>query len=184
MIDRFIAYLPMLLLLVLAAKTDLRTRRIPNKVTLALVTLGLVRAAISTMITPASGNLMFALQGIAAGAVLTLIFYAVGALGAGDVKLMAGLGAWLGPTGLLVVFSGAAVVGMAIAIGQCVARGKTVALARSSTVALCNLMYVAPNKLRSLRDAAQDCPSVGPPLPYAVPVLIATLLLVGLFQAW
>lgn len=81
-------------ILVVAAIGDLRTRRIPNKLVAVLALLGiafcLARAPGITGLSQAGGGLL-------AGLVCWLPFYALGWLGAGDVKLYAAAGAWLGP---------------------------------------------------------------------------------------
>src|SRR6187401_239353 len=79
----------------LAAATaiDLRSRRIPNELTAAMAVSGLALAAtgVSGMTTAAS------LAGLVLGLLLMLPGYGLGATGAGDVKLMAAVGAIVGP---------------------------------------------------------------------------------------
>ena len=41
--------------------------------------------------------LLWSLAGMGVGLISLLPLYAIGGMGAGDVKLMAGLGAWMGP---------------------------------------------------------------------------------------
>lgn len=75
-----------------AALWDLRTRRIPNKLTFPFLFLGM-------MWSTYTGGAWGFLESIFAGIVLSvpfLILYAFAGGGAGDVKLMAGIGAWLG----------------------------------------------------------------------------------------
>ncbi|SHG50580.1 prepilin peptidase [Massilia sp. CF038] len=81
---------------------DVRARRIPNTVVMAgcviaLLLHSLLPAAAALPGTPASGlGPLFSLAGLATGLLLLLPFYALQALGAGDVKLMAMVGAFLG----------------------------------------------------------------------------------------
>jgi prepilin peptidase CpaA len=90
-----------------AVWNDVRARRIPNKLILAgtasaLLLHLLVPAGAGLFSTPAGGQgLMFSLTGFGAGLLLLLPFYALRALGAGDVKLMAMVGAFIGPAGVL-----------------------------------------------------------------------------------
>jgi prepilin peptidase CpaA len=79
---------------VAAAATDLRSRRIPNGLVLALAALGLARIALSVYVTGALpyADLLVALAVFAAGA---LTFH-LGLLGGGDVKLMAAGALWTG----------------------------------------------------------------------------------------
>ena len=79
------------------AVMDLRTRRIPNRLTVAAavtaVTLGVVRAGWQGAIVSATGMLT--------GLAIFLPLCLAGKLGAGDVKAMGAVGAFLGPVGLL-----------------------------------------------------------------------------------
>jgi prepilin peptidase CpaA len=77
--------------LALAVWFDVRERRIPNGITVAgtLAALGL-RAALG------GGALESGLLGLSLGLFLGLLFFAAGAMGAGDGKLLATVGALLG----------------------------------------------------------------------------------------
>ena len=101
------------ILVALAAALDVRTRRIPNWLVLILGTLGIVY---STLEVPVSVGLWKAVGGIGLGLALWLPFYALGWLGAGDVKFFAAASAWLGPTRALEAALAAAVTGAALAV--------------------------------------------------------------------
>src|SRR5919206_2942519 len=90
-----------------AAWTDLRWRRIPNWLTLGTAILGL---AVNVALAGGPGALT-ALLGLGLGLALLLPFYVLRAVGAGDVKLLAALGAVLGPQALVSVALYGAVVG-------------------------------------------------------------------------
>lgn len=79
-----------------ACASDLRTRRIPNTVVVAITLLGI---AFSIATRPWFSGVTNALGGIAVGLTLWLPFYAWRMVGAGDVKLFAACAAWLGPSG-------------------------------------------------------------------------------------
>jgi prepilin peptidase CpaA len=78
---------------------DLRTRRIPNRLTVAAavtaVALGVVRAGWQGAVVSAAGVLT--------GLAIFLPLCLAGKLGAGDVKAMGAVGAFLGPSGVLLV---------------------------------------------------------------------------------
>lgn len=74
---------------VAAAVTDLRARRIPNWLTLPSMAAGLVLNAVDGRLTPA-------LLGMSAALVLYFAFFALGFRGAGDGKLMGVVGAFVG----------------------------------------------------------------------------------------
>lgn len=82
-----------LLVAIAAAVSDVRERRIPNVLTFgaaaAAVIFGLVTAGMNGLGVSAAGWLV--------GVALFFPFFALGGMGAGDVKLLAALGAWVGP---------------------------------------------------------------------------------------
>jgi prepilin peptidase CpaA len=81
-------------ILIIAAIGDLRTRRIPNRLVAALALAGIVFSVARAPIIP---GFLQAGGGLLAGLACWLPFYLLGWLGAGDVKLYAAAGAWLGP---------------------------------------------------------------------------------------
>ena len=88
----------MALLIVLAACVfDLRTRRIPNLLTLGGSFAGVLTSGVLHGL-PGAG---LSLAGWAVGLGLFLPLFMLRGLGAGDVKLLACAGAWLGPVGVL-----------------------------------------------------------------------------------
>jgi len=76
-----------------AAFWDLRTKRIPNWLTLPAILLGL---AVNAVLSGAAG-LWASFLGTAVGAALLLVPFAMGGMGAGDVKMLAAVGAIAGP---------------------------------------------------------------------------------------
>jgi prepilin peptidase CpaA len=96
----------------LSALVDLKSRRVPNPLTLGVAGLGIALAALHiTNVTVAA-----ALAGFALGFALMLPGHIVGATGAGDVKLFAALGTLLGPTGIIVAFVYTAIAGGIVAL--------------------------------------------------------------------
>lgn len=88
-------------LLLLAAGIDLRHRRIPNRLVVAGLLCALTLALLPARIVPHGIGLGAALGGLGVGVALTLPLYLVRGMAAGDVKLMAMTGAYLGPSGAL-----------------------------------------------------------------------------------
>jgi len=74
-----------------AAVSDLRALKISNRLTVSLLVLGIV------FHTSVGSGWPLSVAGAAVGFGALILLYAVGGMGAGDVKLMAGIGAWLGP---------------------------------------------------------------------------------------
>lgn len=83
-------------LLLGAAYSDLRTRRIPNALTFPGLLLGLGCAMLPTGIT-----LTAAVLGVAAAMLFSLPLFALRALGGGDGKLLMAVGAFMGPQGFM-----------------------------------------------------------------------------------
>jgi prepilin peptidase CpaA len=114
--------------------------------------------------------------GLLVGFGIMLPQFAIGGLRGGDVKLMAAIGAWLGPMGALLVFAIQAVVGMVMVLVQCAWQGRLKVLFQNSAVLALNAAYVSDIGLKRLEETGKACRSVDRPLPYAVPVLVATLI--------
>jgi prepilin peptidase CpaA len=159
-------YAPLLGLLLAAAFIDARRRRIPNWLTFGLILSGLCRAAV--VIGPSGVGP--ALAGILAGGAVPLILFALGALGGGDVKLLAGVGAWMGATGALAVFTATCVIGLFLILGQALMQRRTVALFRNSAV-----LAVSLTQRGLAAGAGETFSSIDRPMPYAVPVTLGTV---------
>ncbi len=170
----FLPYVPLLILLAWAAQEDLRSRRIRNWLTLVLIITGFTQSLTAGALVSWTQSL----QGIAAGIGLTFILFAIGALGGGDVKLMMGVGAWVGPLGVCQVFAIAAIVGMCIVLAQCAWNGRLRTLFRNAATVLLNLKHWDLVGMEHIQQTGLSCRSVDKPLPYAVPVLIAVLMTV------
>jgi prepilin peptidase CpaA len=99
-----------------AVREDLLAHRIPNRLT------GCALAAGFLLQLAQSGwaGLSTACLGTLVGLAMLLPFYVVRAMGAGDVKLLAALGASLGPTGALTAGIWTLLAGGALAIGYVV----------------------------------------------------------------
>jgi prepilin peptidase CpaA len=99
--------LPTCLVLCVATFTDLRYRRIPNWLVLPYLAAGVIYAA---WMRGRSG-LGLSLDGLLLGALVYGLFYTMGGMGAGDVKLCAAIGAWIGPGQLFVAMIVTGIVG-------------------------------------------------------------------------
>ena len=109
-----VQFIPLYLLLVLlvAAVSDVRIQKIPNWLTLSAVVVGL---ACHTA-TNGFAGFLFSLQGALLGLGLLMLFYLAAGMGAGDVKLMAAVGGLLGPKGVFVAFIYTALIGGIVAV--------------------------------------------------------------------
>ena len=97
---------------VVAAATDLRDFKVYNWLTLPALAAGLIA---STVLNGPTGLVVSAL-GMLVGFTVLAFFFALGGVGAGDVKLFAAVGAWLGPWPVLQVFAASALVAGAYAL--------------------------------------------------------------------
>ncbi len=102
-----------LVCVVLVAGTyDLRFRRIPNWLNLSGIVLGL---GMNTLLSARHG-LAMALLGMVCSLVVYVPLYLIRGMGAGDVKLMAAVGAISGPHNWLVIFIATALLGGVVSI--------------------------------------------------------------------
>src|SRR3954454_16504691 len=102
------------IVLVEAAVIDGLKLRVPNWLTFHLGAAGLAFAAWSQ----GSAGFLWALAGMGVGLATLLPLYAIGGMGAGDVKLMAGVGAWMGPAVTIWAFATSAIVGGLMALAM------------------------------------------------------------------
>ena len=155
-----------------ACVTDLRSRRIPNVLTFGAAAAALVYGAV----VGGWWGLAIAALGWVIGAAAFFVPFALGGLGAGDVKLLAAIGAWLGPAGAfwLALYTGVAggVMALVVALGSGYLRR---ALSNVSLL----LMHWRVAGMRPLTEVSLEG-SKGPRLAYALPIfagLVATLWL-------
>lgn len=110
----------LLLILAIAVITDLRSRRIPNWLTYPAMGAGL---SYHVYVDGWQGFL-FGIEGLSLGFALLIVFYLLGGMGAGDVKLMAAVGSFLGPKLVFVAFLFTALAGGVYAIIILILYGK------------------------------------------------------------
>ena len=111
-----------------AAAIDLRTRRVPNVLTasIALVGLGIAAAGLGRV------GLWLSCAGCLVGLGVMLPGYLIGAMGGGDVKLLAAVGTLLGPGATLRAFVASAIAGGLIAVVVAWRRGRCGAASRAA----------------------------------------------------
>lgn len=80
------------IMLVAAFVTDMKTMKIPNAITIP----GVVAGVLCHTLAEGWDGAWFALKGALVGFVLMFVLYLLRAVGGGDVKLFAGIGAWTG----------------------------------------------------------------------------------------
>jgi len=108
------------LLSVVAGWTDLRSRRIPNWLTVSGFLIGLV----ANTVLSGWGGLKTSLLGAAVGLALLLPFVLLRSLGAGDWKLAGSLGAFAGPGILVDLLLGSVFVAGVMAVALVIYKGR------------------------------------------------------------
>ncbi len=111
----------LLVMLLIAAVFDVRYRRIPNWLTVSGALLGI---AMNTLIGAPEAGLVFSLVGLLVAFGVYAFLYALRAMGAGDVKLMAAIGALVGWERWFGIFFITALIGGVMAVILVVARGR------------------------------------------------------------
>lgn len=97
----------LIVVLSISVYTDIRNSRIPNYLTYPAVLVGIAYGVFNWGVH----GFLLSFVGLALGLAMLLPFYALGGMGAGDVKLMGAVGAFLGPKGIFVAFLFTALAG-------------------------------------------------------------------------
>ncbi len=100
------------IVLVVAAVIDGKILKVPNWLTFPFIICGWIHWTIQD----GGSGLGWSLLGTFVGMMLLLVLRNVGGMGAGDVKLLAGVGAWLGAVVTLYAFAATALVGGVMAV--------------------------------------------------------------------
>ncbi|MFK7768964.1 MAG: prepilin peptidase [Mariniblastus sp.] len=142
----------------IAVFTDLKSRQIPNWLTVS----SLVIALLFHFFSGGLDGLLLSIGGFATGFGILFVLWIIGGGGGGDVKLMGALGAWVGPMPTLLIFLGSTFCAL-----------------------LCMVALVVFQSL-SKKVLEADEPGANPPknklmkqsLPFAVPASLATVVVV------
>jgi prepilin peptidase CpaA len=156
-------------LLIAIAASDLRSRRIPNRLVL-MVTAGGIAFSMSSL--PPVYGLGFAVGGLVAGFLLWLPFHALRWIGAGDLKLAAACGAWLGFHGVVRASLVTAIVGGALALCALLWQRRADHIA-ADMILLVNTIRRKPMGIR-VRPDVSAVPSAQL-MPYGVALVIGAL---------
>jgi prepilin peptidase CpaA len=147
---------------------DLRTRRIPNLLTFGAAIAGIAYA----IFAHGAAGLLTSVGGWFMGCALFLPFFLLGGLGAGDVKLVAAIGAWLGPIIAFWVALYAMMAGGILAVVLALATGY---LRQALTNLSLLLMHWRVAGIRPLSELTL-ADARGPRLPYALPITVGTVV--------
>jgi len=162
----------LIVLLVAAALIDTKSNRIPNWLVFGGAAFGIAYNAIFSVF-PRDIGWLIALEGLGVGLGMLLPFYLLRAMGAGDVKLMAMVGAFLGPWHTLMAVLATFLAGGVLAIAFLLANGSlrrglltTFAIGRGAM-----LDVAAGSKPVLALDASVSAGK----LPYGVAIAVGTI---------
>jgi prepilin peptidase CpaA len=153
-----------------AVESDLRARRVPNLLTLPVLFGALL---VSPWLGGTSGPAEAA-TGAALGFALLVGPYAIGGMGAGDVKALMALGAWLGPETILGAAAWALLAAGGFGCFLLALRGEFVAFARRWGRNLFGTL--------ALRRLTYEPPPAGSGAAHGIPFAVA--LAIGLAAQW
>ena len=160
--------------LFLATASDIRTRRIPNRLTFPAAAVGVI---LNTYQSGWEGCIM-SVAGLALGMAFLLVPYMMGGMGAGDVKMLGALGALGGPKIISYGFIFGAILG---GIGGAVAL-----IMKRLRIQDLGSLKQALLSLFLLRGRALEGPGTAGPsgakLPYSLPLAAGTLLTLALLD--
>lgn len=160
--------------LIVAAVIDGWMLKVPNWLTFPFIISGWV----FSFVLFGMQGLGWSLIGTVVGLALLLPPYAIGGMGAGDVKLLAGVGAWMWGTATFYAFCATTVVGAVLAVGMVLYKK-----AWNKHYAQFNVIV---NEIVSIRDTdrlaaiAAERKSRMFLLPYGIPIAIGSIL----YFAW
>lgn len=156
--------------MVIAAVIDGMILKVPNWLTFPFIVSGWVYGTMSA----GWSGLGYSLLGTVVGLVLLLVVRAVGGMGAGDVKLLAGFGAWLGATTTLWAFVWTSIVGGLIAVVMIAVSGNW----RKHYAMFHQILHEwitirNPEKLAAIARERKPTMKL---LPYGIPMAIGSIL--------
>ena len=114
-----VAWWPTLIVVAIATFTDIRSRRVPNWLVLPFMVAG----PIISIVVAGGHGLLESFYGWGLAAVVFGFLNWLGGMGMGDVKLMAAIGAWIGPSPLLIAMILTFLAGGVMAIVWSVSKG-------------------------------------------------------------
>lgn len=162
----------LLTLLFIAAWQDYRDYCIKN----SLVLSGAVLGILLSIFLPVGMGALESITGWLTGLLLLLPLYLLRMMGAGDVKLMAMVGAFVGTNDTISVFLYTVIAGGIIALVVALQRGVLRRLMDNFIFMLLSALSV--NKFKSLKDnfsVSEETPNSAGKLPYGIAIAVGTI---------
>lgn len=155
--------------LIVAAVIDGFELRVPNWLTFPLI----ISGWIYSVAVGGQAGLTASLVGTAVGLALLLPAYAIGGMGAGDVKLLAGVGAWMHYTDTVNAFCVSAVIGAVLAVAMVVVRGDIKKHVTQFWTILNEIMTI--RNMEQLSEIAAQRKKSMLLLPYGIPIAMGSI---------
>jgi prepilin peptidase CpaA len=163
------------LFLILAAVIDGFELKVPNWLTFPMILSGWVVSMGVSLWTgqPWWSGLLWSLLGTAVGLALLLPAYAIGGMGAGDVKLLAGVGAWMHATHTFYAFCISAIVGAVLAVLMVLVQRAWSKHVNQFWLIFSEIVTIRdPNTLSEIAAKRKSSMLL---LPYGIPIAIGTI---------
>jgi prepilin peptidase CpaA len=171
----------LLLSVLVAMVTDLRSRRIPNWLTLSTLLLGFALNALIAYPSPGNGVWLSA-KGFALAFGLNLVMYMLHFTGAGDVKLLAAIGGMVGCSDFLGIFVLTALLGGVLAMILMLVKGRVRQTLWNVAYMVGELMkWHAPHLTREQLDVGS---SKALRLPGAVRICLGVVAFLVMARIW
>ena len=158
--------LVVILILVISIITDLRYRKILNIVTLPAI----LAACLYHFYTSGLEGFYFSGQGFLIGLGLLIIPFLMGGIGAGDVKLLAAIGAWKGTFFIFYTGIYAGIIGGFIALFILLKRRELLFTLKKMLFSVIFFITAKGNLL----NKDEEHPAIS--IPYAIPIALGALL--------
>jgi prepilin peptidase CpaA len=151
---------------------DMKTRRIPNYLTLGIAVAGLAY----NLMAHGLPGLVDGFLGMLLGFSFLIVPYTLGGTGAGDVKALAALGAWLRPELTVFFFCYMAIAGGVMSLGYMAWKGLLWQKLKAGWVLLVNFILCRPY------GRAQNAPPAPTTegIPYGMAFAVGMIILVGI----
>jgi prepilin peptidase CpaA len=164
---------------IVAAYIDGKELRVPNKITYPMIIAGWIYSMISYSMSGEGWmtGLGWSLAGTAVGLATLLPAYSIGGMGAGDVKMMAAIGAWVYCETTFYAFCVSAVVGAVLAVAMILMSGSGKKHFDQFFFIFNEIMTV--RNPETLSTMAAERKSSMRLLPYGIPIAIGTVIYFG-----
>lgn len=167
-------------LILWASWIDYKERRVPNWLNVLIMITGLIA---QTLVYGWTG-LATGAEGLALGLALLIIPWTMHMMGAGDVKLLAGMGAWMGPQMVLWTFVLGAIIGGAVSLIMITVKGRWSGAIQNFQLAAvkCTSAQLAFSEVGSVKNLGANSQLI----PYGVPLTGGALIVMCLkfFAVW